>query len=160
MVALTEAVNYEDIVKRLSKKDRIAIVSCNTCVRFIGTGGEGKIDELASRLRNDGFTVTDQVLVTMGCVEQYLRDLHISTAVNKIIVLACKAGIANARRVFPDKEIIGGTKTKGLVVLHRELGVEKLMMAYKEYKGDVGKEYALFTGEEQREEKIKMEVEK
>jgi hypothetical protein len=160
MVSLTKAVPYEKIRSQLKKTDRIAVITCNTCVRFCGSGGVEKMEELASKLRKDGFVVTDQVVLTAACINDYVMNTRFSGGLTAAVVLACEAGWSSVKQRFPDKNVVKGTETLGLVIADRNKGVEKLMLAYDAHKDKLGNEYHLLTGELQKERVIDMEVKK
>ncbi len=159
MVNLTFSVPYEELKDQLSKDDRIAIISCNSCVRFSGTGGVAKMEELANRLRRDGYVVSDEVVLVGVCLNDHVNNARISDGVTATIVLACEAGWSSVKQRFVEEKVIRGTRTAGLVCVDREKGVEKLMMAYDEFKDVAGNEYHLLTGELQEKNVMDMEVE-
>lgn len=158
MVSLTQAVPYETIKKKLKRDDRIAVITCNTCPRFCGSGGVQKMEQLASRLRGDGFVVTDQLVLTAVCINDYVMNARLSGGLTAAVVLACEAGWSSVKQRFTDKNVIRGTETLGLVIADREKGVEKLMMPYEKHKDKQGNEYRLLTGELQDKNVVDMEV--
>jgi hypothetical protein len=160
MVSLTQAIPYEQLKGQLKKTDRIAVITCNTCVRFCGSGGEDKIDELTAKLRGDGFTITDQVVLTAACINDHIMNTRLSGGLTAAVVLACEAGWSSVKQRLPDHNVVKGTETLGLVIADRNKGVEKLMLAYDAHKDKLGNEYHLLTGELQAENVIDMEVEK
>ena len=160
MVSLTQAIPYEQIRGQLKKTDRIAVITCNTCVRFCGTGGLEKMEEMTTKLRREGFTVTDQVVLTAACINNYIMNTRLSGGLTAAVVLACEAGWSSVKQRLPDKNVVKGTKTMGLVIADRNKGVEKLMLAYADYKDKLGNEYHLLTGELQEKNVIDWEVEK
>ncbi|RLE27997.1 hypothetical protein DRJ54_07175 [Candidatus Acetothermia bacterium] len=111
---LTEAVSYEELVSRLSRDDRIALVACNMCVRINDTYNEEKMRELAERLRSDGFSVVEGFLVTMACFELYLPALRFSREVDTVVVLSCGAGAANISRNLRGMKVIRAAYGTGL----------------------------------------------
>jgi hypothetical protein len=159
MVNLTLPVPYEELKDQLSKDDRIAVITCNSCVRFCGTGGVAKMEELANKLRRDGYVVSDEVTLVGVCLNDHVRNTRISEGVTAAIVLACEAGWSSVKQRFREENVIRGTKTAGLVCVDREKGVEKLMMPYKDFEDLVGNEYRLLTGKLQEENVMDMEVE-
>lgn len=159
MVSLTQAIPYKQIRDQLKKNDRIAVITCNTCPRFSGSGGVEKMEELASKLRKDGFTVTDQVVLTAACINDYIMNTRLSGGLTAAVVLACEAGWSSVKQRLPDKNVVKGTETLGLVIVDRNKGVEKLMLAYNAHKDKLGNEYHLLTGELQEKNVIDWEVE-
>lgn len=160
MVSLTRAVPYEKIKEQLKKNDRIAVITCNTCPRFCGSGGVEKMEELSSKLRKDGFIVTDQIVLAAACINDYIVNTRLSGRLTAAVVLACDAGWSSIKQHLKDKNVVKGTETIGLVVVDREKGVEKLMLAYEDHKDELGNEYHLLTGELQDKKLIDMEVKK
>ncbi len=160
MVSLTQAIPYEQIREQLKKTDRIGVITCNTCVRFCGSGGVEKMEELTSKLRRDGFTVTDQVVLTAVCLNDHVMNTRLSGGLTAAVVLACDAGWSSVKQRLTDKNVVKGTETLGLVVADRNKGVEKLMLAYDAHKNKLGNEYHLLTGELQEKNVINWEVEK
>ena len=158
MVSLTQAVPYETIKKQIKKDDRIAVITCNTCPRFCGSGGVQKMEEMALHLRKDGFIVSDQLVLSAACINDYIMNARLSGGLTAVIVLACEAGWSSIKQRFKDKNVIKGTETLGLVIADREKGVEKLMMPYKKHKDKQGNEYHLLTGVLQDKKVIDVEV--
>ena len=78
------------IKNKLSKKDKIGIVSCNSCVKKCETGGEEVMKQFELRLKKE--------------------ELKGDTT----IVLACDAGVYNLKKLFPKKKIISALDTIGL----------------------------------------------
>ena len=159
MVSLTQAVPYETIKKQLKKDDRIAVITCNTCPRFCGSGGVEKMEKLASLLRKDGFVVSDQVVLSAACINDYIMNFRLSGGLTAAVVLACEAGWSSIKQRLKDKNVIKGTETLGLVIADREKGVEKLMMPYEKHRDKRGNEYHLLTGVLQEKNVIDIEVE-
>lgn len=109
---VTESLSYAKIKKQLKKKDKIGIVSCNSCARMCNTGGEAKMKELSEKLTKDGFNVVDTDLIGIACDYDQLKkdELH----GNVTIVLACDSGVYNLKKLFPKRKIISALKTIGL----------------------------------------------
>ncbi|NLX47904.1 MAG: hypothetical protein GXY70_07040 [Euryarchaeota archaeon] len=158
MVTLSEPLPYEKITENLSKDDKIALISCNSCVRFCNSGGVKHMNDLASKLRADGYTVTD-VIPTVGlCVHDYVRNARVSEGITAVIVSACIAGWTSASRRWRDIKVIPTVETFGIVIADKRVGNMKLMMAFDKYKDLVGQEWQLMTGERQKEQKIPVPI--
>jgi hypothetical protein len=101
------------VVKGMLKKwKKIGIVSCNSCARVCETGGKEKMDELAARLRQDGFDVVDMELLAMACnVDAAKRP---SYQADYLISLACDSGVCTLQSLFPDKVVVPALDTIGL----------------------------------------------
>ena len=115
---LTKLVSYNKIKKQLNKKDKIGVVSCNTCARICGTGGEKELGILAGKLKKDGYDVVDMDLIGAPCWMNQLKkdELHGDTT----IVLACVAGVYNLKKIFPKKKIISGLETIGIAAIDKK----------------------------------------
>lgn len=113
----TKAVKYEKLKEMLKKEDVISIISCNTCVRLSETGGEIKMEELAVKLRNDGFNVRDGFLITMPCQDKYMDSVTITPDIDTLVMLACTSGCANAHMYFPNKKIIYALEDRGMIIV-------------------------------------------
>jgi hypothetical protein len=159
MVSLTRLTPYEQIVSQLKKTDRIALITCNTCPRFCGVGGVEKMDELASRLRGDGYMISDQVILTAACINDYIMNTRLSEELTAAVVLACEAGWCSVKQRLPEANVVKATDTLGLVIIDREAGIEKLLLPYEAHRDKLGNEYKLLTGELQEENVINWEVE-
>lgn len=101
------------IIKGLLKEgDKIGVVSCNSCVRACETGGRIKMDEMADRLRKDGFAVVDEDLIPMCCNLDLVRKPNYDGDI--LIVLACDAGVYTLNKLLPEKNVIAALDTMGL----------------------------------------------
>ena len=158
MVSLTQLLPYEQIVSQLKKTDRIALITCNTCPRFCGVGGIEKMDELAFRLRRDGFIISDQIVLTAACINDYIMNARLSEGLTAAVVIACEAGWCSVKQRLPEANVVRATNTLGLVIVDREAGIEKLMLPYEAHEDKLGNEYKLLTGELQERNVINWEV--
>jgi len=110
---VTELKKYDEIKSKLKKRDKIGIVSCNTCVQLCHTGGEEVMEKLADKLKKDGFEVVDMDLIGVPCDIKQLEQPKFGG--NVTIVLACDAGVYNLKKILPKKHrIIPALKTIGL----------------------------------------------
>ena len=151
--------SYEEIVKKLDKKkDKIAIISCNTCARTCGNGGINKLNELGFRLIRDGYNVSDEAVVLYACSEPILKEakLNLDADVNTIIILSCSAGWSCFTRNYPDKNVLKVTEDVGLVITDTDREIFKVIMPYKGHESEFGKEYRTNTGESLAGKKIKL----
>ncbi|MFW9991115.1 MAG: hypothetical protein ACFFD4_03560 [Candidatus Odinarchaeota archaeon] len=114
MVVITESLPYEDVVAQLKKGEKLAIITCNTCVRSYGTGGVEVMDALAKKLEKDGFAVTDRVVLATACFEDYIKTSPIGDEWSTGIILACDSGYGVVRQHLKGKRIIRGLKTIGI----------------------------------------------
>lgn len=158
MVSLSEQLPYEKITENLKKNDKIAMICCNSCVRFCGSGGLQYMNDLASKLRADGYTVTDIIPTTALCVHDYVRNARVSDGITAVVVSACVAGWTSASRRWKDIKVIPTVETLGLVIGDRRVGIFKLMMPFEAYKDLAGCEWQMMSGERQKDIKIPVKV--
>jgi hypothetical protein len=101
------------VVKGMLKKwKKIGIVSCNSCARVCETGGKEKMEELAQRLKQDGFDVVDLELVPMACAVDAVKKPEYHA--DYLIALACDSGVCTLQSLFPDKIVVPANDTIGL----------------------------------------------
>lgn len=103
---------YPVIKGMLKKWKKIGIVACNMCARVCETGGKKKLDELAERLKTDGFEVVDVELVPMTCNFDVVKKPEYKGDV--LIVLGCDCGVFTLQTLFPTKIIVPATNTIGI----------------------------------------------
>jgi len=96
----------------LKKWKKIGVVSCNSCARVCETGGKEKMEELATRLKQDGFEVVDMELIPMVCNVDSAKkpDYH----ADYLVALACDSGVCTLQSVFPNKLVVPALDTIGL----------------------------------------------
>lgn len=145
---------YKEITKQLDKADTIAVISCNTCARECGVGGVLKADELVERLTQNGYTVTEEVVLQDACSEPVYRKARIRLEADTVIVLACSAGIDCVKRLYPKKKVVTVTEDVGLFVTETELEVFKVAIPFSGFKE--GSEYEMYTGAPLHKQKIRL----
>ncbi|QNK39917.1 hypothetical protein [Caproicibacter fermentans] len=156
----TKALPYNDIKRKLDKSDVITIIGCESCVRASGCGGEEKMQELALKLRKDGYNVVDGYMVPSSCTPKLLFA-KLGKNINTIISLACSAGLSNIKRYYSNYKIVETTTDIGLMVTDSDQKILKVTMPYQEHKNERGNEYGLCTGEAMDSKKLLiMEAEK
>ena len=96
----------------LKKWKKVGIVSCNSCARVCETGGKEKMEELAARLKADGFDVVDTELVPMACAVDAVKKPDYKA--DYLVVLACDSGVCTLQSLFPNKTVIPANDTVGL----------------------------------------------
>jgi hypothetical protein len=109
---VTSSKPYGLVRGMLKKWKKIGIVSCNSCARVCETGGKEKMEELATRLKQDGFDVVDMELVPMVCNVDAAKkpDYH----ADYLVVLACDSGVLTLQSVFHNKMVVPALDTIGL----------------------------------------------
>lgn len=116
MVAVTKKIPYKELIKPLKAREKIAIFTCNTCPRSYETGGVAVMKELVAHLEEDGFKVTDEIVLTAACFEDFIKEMLplISDRWTTGIVLACDSGWGIVKSYFPQKRILRGLITVGI----------------------------------------------
>ena len=109
---VTSSKPYGVITGMLKKWKKIGIVSCNSCARACETGGKEKMDELAARLKKDGFDVVDTDLVPMACNVDSAKRSELTS--DYLVVLACDSGVLTFQTIFPNKIVVPALNTEGL----------------------------------------------
>jgi len=111
-VIVTSSKPYGIIRGMLKKWKTVGIVSCNSCARTCETGGKEKMEDLATRLKADGFQVTDTELVPMACNIDAMRRPDYKA--EYLVVLACDSGVFTLQSLFPAKVVVAALDTDGL----------------------------------------------
>lgn len=70
------------------------------------------MEELAERLKNDGYEVVDMNLVPMACNLDLVKKPEYDGDV--LVILACDAGVFTYQTLFPSKKIVPALNTHGL----------------------------------------------
>ncbi|UCF45137.1 MAG: hypothetical protein JSW44_00395 [Candidatus Bathyarchaeota archaeon] len=109
---ITSSKPYGVVKGLLRKWEKIGIVSCNSCARACETGGRARMEEIAERLRKDGFEVVDTVLVPMACNIDAVKKPDYQG--DFLVVLACDSGVCALQLLFPNKKVIPALNTIGL----------------------------------------------
>lgn len=100
------------VIKGLLKKWRkYGIVACNSCARVCEAGGREKMEELAERLKKDGFEIVGMDLVPMACNVDLVKKPEYEG--DALVILACDAGVFTYLTLFTSKEIIPALNTIG-----------------------------------------------
>jgi hypothetical protein len=104
---------YGIIKGMLRKWRKVGIVACNSCARVCETGGKAKADELAERLRGDGYDVVKTEVIPMVCnIDLSKKPNYDETDV--LIVLACDSGVYTIQTLFPTKKVVPALNTIGI----------------------------------------------
>ena len=103
---------YGMIRGMLRKWKTVGVVSCNSCARACETGGKEKMDELANRLRQDGFQVLDTELLPMACNIDAAKKPDYKA--DYLVVLACDSGVCTLQSLFPSKVVVPALDTIGI----------------------------------------------
>lgn len=70
------------------------------------------MEELAERLKSDGFNVVDTDLIPMACNLDLVKKPQYQADV--FVVLACDSGVYTLQALFPTKQIIPALTTLGI----------------------------------------------
>ena len=103
---------YGMIRGMLRKWKTVGVVSCNSCARACETGGKEKMEELANRLKQDGFQVMDTELLPMACNIDAAKKPDYKA--DYLVVLACDSGVCTLQSLFPNKVVIPALDTIGI----------------------------------------------
>jgi hypothetical protein len=103
---------YGIIKGMLRKWKKIGIISCNSCARACETGGRQKMEELAERLKKDGYEVVSTDLIPMACNVDLVKKPNYEADV--LIILACDSGVYTYESLFPTKKIVPALNTVGI----------------------------------------------
>ena len=109
---ITSSKPYGVVRGMLKKWKKIGIVSCNSCARVCETGGRTRLEEMAERLKKDGFEVVDTELVPMACNINALKRPNYQA--DMLVALACDSGVLTLQSLFPTKMVVPALDTIGL----------------------------------------------
>lgn len=109
---VTDRKPYGIVRGMLKKYKKIGIISCNSCARVCETGGQERMDEMAERLKKDGFNVVGTELVPMACNLDAVKRRE--NEGDFLVVLACDSGVFTVQSLFPSKIVIPALDTVGL----------------------------------------------
>ncbi len=140
MGSVTRKRSIDDIVKELDSSAPVAVISCNNCVRASGSGGEGVWEAVCEELKQRGYTVEDEVLITNPCSRGYLENLELSSSVKGVLMIACTGAQYGLQDLRPDLQVVAGTETIGLFVTSKADGVVKVAMTFPGYEDLLGAE--------------------
>ena len=112
LMIVTSIKPYGIIRGMLRKWKTVGVVSCNSCARVCETGGKEKMDELANRLKQDGFDVVDTELLPMACNIESAKKPNYKA--DYLVVLACDSGVCTLQSLFPNKIVVQALDTIGL----------------------------------------------
>jgi hypothetical protein len=109
---VTSSKPYGVVRGMLKKWKKIGIVSCNSCARACETGGKEKMEELAQRLKTDGFDVVDMEVIPMACNVDAAKKPEYHA--DFLVALACDSGVCTLQTLFPNKIVVPALDTTGL----------------------------------------------
>ena len=142
----TKAKEYRDIISQLDKNDIITIISCSSCARIAGTGGEKPMKQLALQLQKDGYQVIDGYTINTVCTPKVFQA-KLGKKVNTLISLTCSAGTCNMEKLFEGYKVVEATKDIGLMSADNKKKTIRVEVAYEGYEHMKEQEYAMFTGQ-------------
>jgi hypothetical protein len=142
----TRTAEYEDIKNGLDENDVITIITCQSCARVSGSGGENKMKELAIRLRGDGYNVKEGYSIRYVCSPSVLYA-KVDKDVSAIISLACNAGTSSIHQNFRGRKVVQATRDVGLMVADSDKKILKVTLPIKRCQDELGQEYKVHTGE-------------
>lgn len=71
------------------------------------------MEELAERLKKDGYNVVNAAVVPMACNIDLVKRPNISDA-DILVVLACDCGVNTVQEIFSNKKIVAANDTIGI----------------------------------------------
>src|SRR3989304_7396984 len=101
---VTSSKPYGVVRGMLKKWKKTGIVSCNSCARACETGGKEKMEELAQRLKQDGFDVVDMELLPMACNVDAARKPNYQA--DYLVALAWGSGVLSLQSLFPSTGVV------------------------------------------------------
>ena len=131
MTSIVEAKPYGLIKSQLEKSDEISISLCKTCPSFMDIGEE-EMNQLAERLKKDGFNVIGMGATPIACSFPVVVKTQKNLRGNTIVVLGCDAHVYNLKRCFPHRKIIPALTTLGLGAIDGD-GSLHVVKRHKEY---------------------------
>lgn len=141
MIVSLRKITYEELTKQLNKeKDVIALWTCNLCIKLCETGGAEVAENLATKLKDEGYNVIHTEVLGYSCHLGLVRDRTrdpmtkpIFEEANTIIVLTCTDGFEKVERLFRKKKVIQVTETIGIGAYSSKTGM-RLVNPYPETK--------------------------
>ena len=70
------------------------------------------MDEIAERLKADGYDVVDTALIPMACNLDLVKKPQLTSDI--LVILACDSGVETFRQLFPTKKIVDALNTLGI----------------------------------------------
>lgn len=120
MIISVRSLSYDDLTSGLSKQDRIALWSCDSCIKSCGLGGSEKMSHLRKILEEDGYHVTATELISVSCHPDLIKERRLNADkrdaledATAFVVLACEDGYRCVKSEFDDKTVIGTAETVG-----------------------------------------------
>ncbi|MBL7204119.1 MAG: hypothetical protein ISS63_07295 [Desulfobacteraceae bacterium] len=152
MAPFTRRRPFEDIKKELRPHDVIGIINCNTCSKFMGTGGPDSLDWIKSELRKEGYRRAEEYIFVTPCFQDAVKkNIHFGETTTTIILQSCSSGVLSAKLNFPDKRIVTANIDAGEAIVFMSKGRAKLVTPAKGFEDKVDTEYSLMTGEEMKD---------
>ncbi len=109
---VTASKPYGIVRGMLKKWKKIGIVSCNSCARACETGGKEQMEQLAQRLKQDGFEVAGMDLVPMACNMDSAKRSEFNG--DYLVIQACDSGVLTFQTIFPNKIVVPALDTLGI----------------------------------------------
>lgn len=118
LIISVRSLSYDELKRNFGQNDKIVLWSCDTCTKYCGLGGMEKMIILEELLMGDGYNVIKKELISESCLinlakKHKITQEYIFREATAIVVLACEVGYQCVRTVFPEKKVIGTTKTFG-----------------------------------------------
>lgn len=149
MIPFTKRKSFEDIKKELRPGDVVGILTCNTCARFVGSGGQPSQEWVKSELEKAGYAIGEEYIFVALCWQDATKDLvSFGERTTAIITQGCSAGALATQINFPDKRVINANIDMGESIPVMTKGRAKLVTVAKGFEDKLGVEYGLMSGQE------------
>lgn len=155
----TKTKSYEEIINQLGKQDVITIISCSSCARVSGTGGEESMKQLALQLRKDGYQVHSGYSINAVCTPKVFQAA-LAKPVNTLISMSCSAGTSNIAQAFTDLKVVAVTDDVGLMILNNKEKLIEVAMPYESNSVPENSVFEAFTGKPLVKHEENLEVSK
>ena len=139
MVSVSKPIPYQEIVDKLSKGERLAIVSCNSCANYCRTGGRKAMASMSSSLAADGFNVVASEIVCKACILTDLEAVELPEDVDAVLMMACVSGCRAANKLFRGKRVVASNVTLGIGYYESSKKGSVLVSPYPGFSSEVGK---------------------
>ncbi len=128
MTIITTKKPFEEVLSTLKNSKKITIVSCGSCAAMCQTGGTEGAEEMAQKLKEQGFEITNVIVpeevcdnrVMMKDIRKIEEDLNNTDA---ILTLSCGLGVASISEVLskkhPEIPVFIGTNTEFMGMTER-----------------------------------------
>ncbi|MFX1533985.1 MAG: hypothetical protein ACFFDI_07085 [Promethearchaeota archaeon] len=131
MIVSLRTKSYDELKKALSKDEKILLYSCNLCIKLCNDlGGKEAIENLAAKLKNDGYNVIHTEPIGYGCHFGLINSRKrgeatkdIFNSADVIVTIICTDGHEKLMKMYKKKKIIATAETVGIGMYSSEEGM-------------------------------------